>query len=244
GRAAGLALVFVCDEETGGRGAEIVFPEFAARGLEIESAVVGEPTGLDLAVAQKGMMVLELEESGDACHAAHARRLEAKNALIELARDLLALEELELGHEHAFLGRSTLVATVAKAGEARNRNPDFAHAVLDLRTVPGDDHEALHQLVRQTVRGTVHARSIRLRPCCIDADHDLVMDARALRPEARVFGSPTMSDWVFLGDVPALKCGPGQTDRSHVADEFVLASELDDGLDFYRRLAERRLNRN
>lgn len=236
-RAEALALAFVCDEETGGRGAEWLLPLLGARGETPRAAVVGEPTGLAPVVAQKGLLVLELDQHGDAGHAAHARRLGARNALVELARDLIALEACDLGPTDPVLGPCTLVPTVATAGSARNQVPASAQAVLDVRTVPGSEPEALAARVQACVSGRVRVRSSRLRPCRVDPEHPLVEAARRVRPSAACCGSATLSDWVWLGDIPAIKCGPGLSERSHTADEYVLASELHEGAQFYAELA-------
>ncbi|MHB8874475.1 MAG: M20/M25/M40 family metallo-hydrolase, partial [Myxococcaceae bacterium] len=138
-----VLLTLVCEEETGGKGAEVLIPELARRGIVPEAVIVGEPTGLDVAIAQKGLLVLELREKGRACHAAHGRALEAPNALRSLARDLVALDGVDLGESHPELGPVTLEPTVAKGGAARNTIPAEASCVLDVRTNPSPSHAQL-----------------------------------------------------------------------------------------------------
>jgi acetylornithine deacetylase len=231
-----LALALVEGEETRGTGTEAVLAELARRGLAIEGAVIGEPTGLDLAVAQKGLMVLELVSRGEACHAAHAAALGATNAARLLARDLVALEGLDFGPPHEHLGPITLEPTQVRAGTARNVVPAEATAILDVRTTPALAREEIAKRVREAVRSEVRVLSDRLRPKETPAGAPLVEAARKVRPEARVFGSATLSDMAFLNGTPALKCGPGRTERSHTPDEYVLASEVLDGARFYTRL--------
>jgi acetylornithine deacetylase len=197
---------------------------------------VGEPTGLDLAVAQKGLMVLELRTKGEACHAAHAASLGAANAARRLARDLVALEAVDFGDPHPHLGPITLEPTQVQAGTARNVVPAEATAILDVRTTPSLTKEEIVGRVRSTVRGEIRVLSDRLLPKETPTDALLVEAARKARPEARLFGSPTLSDMVFLNGTPAVKCGPGRTERSHTPDEYVLESEILDGAQFYTRL--------
>lgn len=233
-------LLLVVEEETGGAGTELAWPELRRRGLVPDGVVIGEPTALDVAIAQKGLLVLELEARGDACHAANAGAFAggrgARNAVFGLARDLAALERAELGPPHALLGPTTLQPTIIAGGTARNVVPDRATAILDLRTVPGEEHAALAGRLQATVSGALRVLSGRLEPRECPAEAAIVSAARAARPEACLFGSPTMSDLAFFGGVPAIKCGPGRSERSHTADEYVLEAEVLDGERFYRRL--------
>jgi acetylornithine deacetylase len=231
-----LALALVEGEETRGTGTEAILAELGRRGLAPAAAVVGEPTGLDLAVAQKGLLVLELAAEGDACHAAHAARLGARNAARRLARDLVALETVDFGPLHPSLGPITLEPTQLRAGTARNVVPGEASAVLDVRTTPALLPAEVVARVRQAVAGQVRVLSDRLLPRETPADSPLVSAARRARPESRLFGSPTLSDLVFMEGIPALKCGPGRSERSHTPDEYVLESEILDGARFYSRL--------
>jgi acetylornithine deacetylase len=231
-----LALALVEAEETRGTGTEAVLAELARRGLKAAAAVVGEPTDLDVAVAQKGLMVLELVARGDACHAAHARALGAANAARRLARDLVALEAVDLGPEHPWLGPVTLEPTALRAGTARNVVPAEASAVLDVRTTPAVAPGVVVERVARAVESEVRVLSDRLLPRETEEGSALVAAALAARPAARLYGSSTLSDLVFMDGIPAIKCGPGSSARSHTADEFVLASEILDGARFYARL--------
>jgi len=231
-----LALALVEGEETRGTGTEAVLAELDRRGTPPTAAVVGEPTGLDLAVAQKGLLVLELVARGDACHAAHAAALGAANAARRLAHDLVALEGVDFGPPHPYLGAVTLEPTRLQAGTARNVVPGEAMAVLDVRTTPAVEPREVVERVRRAVTSEVRVLSDRLRPRETPAESPLVEAAREARPAARLFGSATLSDMVFLQGIPALKCGPGRSERSHTPDEFVLESEVLEGARFYARL--------
>ena len=231
-----LALALARGEETRGEGSAEVVAELARRGLAPVAAVVGEPTGLDVAVAQKGLTVLELTARGEAAHAAHARALDAPNAIAALALDLVALAGVDLGPEDPLLGRATLEPTMVVGGSARNVVPAEARAVLDLRTVPGEVPEALVARLSAAVGGELRVVSDRFRPLATDAGASLVAASLRARPAARLYGSATLSDLVFFRGLPAVKVGPGRSERSHRADEFVLETELAEGAAFYERL--------
>jgi acetylornithine deacetylase len=223
-------------EETRGTGTEAALAELARRGTPPVAAVVGEPTGLDIAVAQKGLMILELVARGDACHAAHASALGARNAARLLAHDLVALEGVDFGPAHPRLGPITLEPTQIQAGTARNVVPGEARAVLDVRITPALKRREVVERIERAVKGEIRVLSDRLVPRETDEAELLVEAARRARPEARLYGSATLSDMVFMEGIPAFKCGPGQTERSHTPDEFVLEEEILEGARFYTRL--------
>lgn len=231
-----LALALVEGEETRGIGTAAVLEELSRRGLKPAAAVVGEPTGLDIAVAQKGLMVLELVAKGEACHAAHAATLQAPNAARRLARDIVALEEVDFGPPHAWLGPITLEPTKVQAGTARNVVPGEATAILDVRTTPALERTEVVRRIERAVASEVRVLSDRLLPREVEEGSPLVTAARRVRPEAVLYGSPTLSDMALLDGIPAIKCGPGKSERSHTPDEHVLASEVVEGARFYTRL--------
>lgn len=232
-----LALALVEAEETSGAGTRAALAELARRGLEPAAAVVGEPTGLDVAVAQKGLMVLELVARGEACHAANAAALGAVNAARRLARDLVALEGIDFGAPHPQLGAITLEPTQLRAGTARNVVPGEATAVLDVRTTPALSRREVVARIAEAVEGEVRVLSDRLLPRETPEGSAIVAAALAARPGARLFGSPTLSDLAFFDGVPAVKCGPGESSRSHTSDEFATEEEVLAGARFYARLA-------
>lgn len=231
-----LRLAFNALEETTNRGMEDVL---AARGLP-DAAVIGEPTGLEVVRAQSGLAVLEAEWSGRSCHAAHAGRVAHDNALLKAARDLAGFPAcLTLGETHPLCGVSTVAATVLTSGERHNKVPDRALAVLDARLAPGCDAEfARAETARLLPQASVRVRSARLRPFETAADHPVVRAALAAADRSAAIGSSTMSDMALLQGIPAVKCGPGRTERSHTPDEFVTLDELAAGQRFYARFLE------
>ncbi|HXU44924.1 MAG TPA: M20/M25/M40 family metallo-hydrolase [Thermoanaerobaculia bacterium] len=230
-----LGLALVEQEETKGLGTERVLAEIARREISIAGAIVGEPTGLDVAIAQKGLLAIELIARGEACHAAHAAALGAKNAAREIARDLLALEALDFGTPHPQLGAITAEPTMLRAGTAKNVVPGEARAVLDVRTTPSLDHGQIAARIAGAVAAEVVVLSDRLRPRETPDGSPLVAAALAARPEARCYGSPTLSDWALIA-APAIKVGPGTSSRSHRPDEHVLEEEILAGARFYADL--------
>lgn len=234
-----VGLLLAPEEETGGKGVEWAWPQLRERGWSPAAVVVGEPTGLDIATAQKGMITLDLRVTGTACHSAHAHAMDARNPIWGLASDLQRLSDIKLGPSHARLGPTTLQATVVQAGEARNQVPGVAEAAIDIRTVPTLSPDEIVDLVRrQCAHAEVHVRSTRLKAVEVDAASPIVRAAQTARPASHIFASSTMSDMVWFEGSPAIKCGPGDTNRSHRPDEYVCRSELFEGETFYRDLIQ------
>jgi len=204
----------------------------------IDAAVVGEPTNLEFAVAQRGLMMVDLLAEGDQRHAGYAAADgEFRNAALVLARDLLKLDGLFAERSHPVLGHTTATPTMLDAGVSRNVTPPVAKAILDIRSTPDWTHDEVAHVLRQSLASNVVVTSQRLVPCETPADSRLLAVARRLRPHAKTFGSPTCSDWVFLRHVDAVKCGPGTSRRSHTPDEYVDLPEVSEARRFYAELA-------
>jgi len=206
-----------------------------------DAAVTGEPTGLEVVRAQSGLAVLSAHWHGTSCHAAHVARVEHTNALFVAIEDLRRTAPwLALPGSHPLLGPSTIAATMFHSGERHNVVPDRARARFDVRLSPLHTSSDACELLRQHLpNAELSVDSDRLRPFETEESHPLVRTALAALGRPRAIGSATLSDMALLQGVPAIKCGPGQTVRSHTPDEFVLASELEAGVDFYTRLAPR-----
>ena len=204
---------------------------------KIDAAVVGEPTNLDLAVAQRGLMMVDLLADGDQRHAGYAAADgEFRNAVLVLARDLLELDGLFTGRSHPVLGHTTATPTMLEAGVSRNVTPPVAKAILDIRSTPDWTHDEVADVLRRSLASNVVVTSQRLVPCETPAGSRLLSVARRVRPESRTFGSPTCSDWVFLRHTDAVKCGPGTSRRSHTPDEYVDLPEVSVARGFYGEL--------
>jgi acetylornithine deacetylase len=228
-----LVLLFGFREETTNSG----MPSLVDTAGSIDAAVIGEPTNLEFAVAQRGLMMVELVAQGDQRHAAYADGDGTfTNAALVLARDLLKLEEAFSARTHPVLGRATATPTMLESGVARNVTPPVARAVLDVRSTPDWTHEELATHLRERLTSDVIVTSRRLVPCESPAGSRLLEAASRVRPQANHYGSPTGSDWVFFRELDAFKCGPGTSRRSHTADEYVDLPEVTEARSFYATL--------
>jgi acetylornithine deacetylase len=229
-----LLLIFGYGEET----RHTTMERAVALAGEIDAAVVGEPTNLDLATAQRGLMMVDLVADGDQRHAGYAAADdEFVNAALVLARDLLRLDGLFDARTHPILGRTTATPTMLEAGVSRNVTPPVARAILDVRSTPDWSHDEIAGLLRERLESRVVVTSRRLVPCETPAGSRLLPAAARVRPGSRPFGSATCSDWVFLRHVDAVKCGPGTSRRSHTPDEYVDLPEVTEARGFYADLA-------
>jgi acetylornithine deacetylase len=229
-----LLLVFGYGEET----KDTTMEEAVARLGSVDAAVIGEPTNLDFAIAQRGLMMVDLIAEGDQRHAGYAAADgEFTNAVMVLANDLLRLQSLFADRGHPLLGLATATPTMLEAGVSRNVTPPVAKAVLDVRSTPAWTHDELAARLRESLHSQIVVTSRRLVPCETPPGSRLLVAARRVRPAAREFGSPTCSDWVFLRDRDAIKCGPGTSRRSHTPDEFVDLAEVSEARSFYAELA-------
>ena len=205
----------------------------------IAAAIIGEPTNLAAAVAQRGLMMADLVAHGTQRHAGYAAGDgQFSNAITALAKDLARLEGIVSERVHPVLGVTTVTPTMLQAGVSRNVTPPTAKAVLDIRSTPAWPHPELAAALTQRLEGELVITSDRLVPCETPPDSRLLAAARRVRAGLETFGSPTCSDWVFVRQSDALKCGPGTSRRSHTADEYVDLPEVSDARAFYARLAQ------
>jgi acetylornithine deacetylase len=226
-------LALNAQEETDNSGMRAVL---ATAGMP-DGAVCGEPTGLEVVRAQAGLAILRAEWRGRSCHAAHVAKAEHVNALLAAAAELARFPRwLTPGAPHALLGPSTITPTVFQAGKRHNVVPDRAELVLDCRLAPPHTAADARRAVAERLSAAeVTVVSERLTPFETAEDHPLVRAALTCAGRERALGSLTLSDMALLGGTPAVKCGPGETARSHTSDEFVLARELEAGVQFYAR---------
>ncbi len=221
-----LVLVGACEEEVGRGGAEIFLPRLP----KPDQAIVGEPTGLQVAVAQNGLLILDCVTHGRAGHAARPHL--ADNAIYKGARDVLALEGLQLERVHPVAGGTTHVVTVCAAGERHNVIPDRFTFTVDLRTTAAYTHDELVEIVRSQVSAEVNVRSGRFRPVATPERAPVLEAALRAVPGAAMFSSPTLSDWAHVQGA-AIKWGPGLSEVSHTADEWVELAMVERAVDAY-----------
>ena len=227
-RAYNIIYLASAEEEVSGR-------DGVARSLpllpEISVAVVGEPTGLQPAIAERGLMVVDGYADGVSGHAA---RNEGVNAIYEALDDLVWLRDYRFQRVSPLLGPAKMSVTVVESGTQHNVVPDKLHFVLDVRTNElYENEELLAFLQGQMKKCRLEARSFRLHSSKIAADHPLVR--RCVEMGLQPFGSPTLSDQCLM-TFPSLKLGPGESSRSHSADEFICLSEMERALTLYEQL--------
>jgi acetylornithine deacetylase len=227
--------IFAYGEETRDASMPLAVP----RAGRLDAALIGEPTNLQLSIAQRGLMMVDLVAQGDQRHAGYAGAGgDFTNAITALARELVKLDDLVAERVHPVLGVTTVTPTMLEAGVSRNVTPPSARAVLDIRSTPSWTHEELAAALAERLACEVVVTSTRLVPCETPAGSRLLAVARAVAPEATTYGSPTCSDWCFLRHLDAIKVGPGTSRRSHTPDESVNLSEVTAARGFYARVAE------
>ncbi len=224
-------LIFLasCEEEVSGKnGLESVLPKLPP----IAFAVVGEPTGMQPAVAEKGLMVLDCVSIGKSGHAA---RNEGINAIYLAMKDMEWFRTYQFPKKSDFLGPVKMSVTMIHAGTQHNVVPDRCEFTVDIRTNEFYSNERLFELIKQQVGCEVKARSFRLNSTRTDMNHPFVQ--RALLLGKTPFGSPTLSDQALMPFL-SVKMGPGDSARSHAADEYIELMEIREAIDTYVRLLD------
>lgn len=224
-------LVFLAsaEEEMGGKdGIESVLPLLP----HIDVALVGEPTGMQPAIAEKGLMVLDVVAHGKAGHAA---REEGVNAIYQALPDIEWFRTHPWERVSPLLGPVKTTVTVLQAGTQHNVIPDCCTFLVDVRSNECWTNEELFRYIQQHIHSEVSAHSFRLNSSHIPLQHPLVQ--RAVQLGREPFGSPTLSDQALM-PFPSLKMGPGESSRSHTADEYILLSEIREALDLYLQMLD------
>lgn len=193
-------------------------------------AIIGEPTEMKMATAERGLMVVDAITKGKTGHAA---RDEGINALYLAMEDIQWIKNFQFEKQDPYLGSIKMTVTMIKAGYQHNVVPDECHYVIDIRTVDTYSYEELLATIQASVHADIQARSTRLKPSSIASDHPIVEAARALGIET--LGSSTLSDQALLS-IPSIKIGPGKSERSHTPGEFIYISEIEEGIKTYIRL--------
>ena len=216
-----------CEEEVSGKGGvECVLPLLPKIGL----GIVGEPTGMQPAIAEKGLMVIDATAHGKAGHAA---RNEGENAIYKALDDIKWISSYEFPRKTDLLGPVKMSVTIVNAGTQHNVVPDKCVFTIDVRSNECYTNEEIFAEIERNIKSVPVARSFRLSSSRIESDHPFVVRCKdmGLTP----FGSPTLSDQALMR-FPTVKIGPGQSSRSHTADEFIRISEIDDAISIYVEL--------
>ncbi|RIJ41754.1 M20 family metallo-hydrolase [Pontibacter oryzae] len=230
-----LVLAATAEEEISGRdGIELILPELG----KLDAAIVGEPTEMHLAVAEKGLLVLDCIAKGKAGHAA---REEGINAIYEALPDINWFQSYQFPEVSEHLGPVKMSITIIQAGSQHNVVPDSCQFTVDVRLTDAYSMEEVLDTIRKHVKAEVKPRSMRLKPSGISLDHPLVQ--AGIKMGRTTYGSPTTSDQALL-PIPSLKMGPGYSGRSHMADEYIYLHEIKEGIRSYIELLEQVIIKN
>lgn len=219
-----FCLAATAEEEISGvNGLELIIPELG----ELDFAIVGEPTLMQLAVAERGLMVLDCTAHGIAGHAA---REEGENAIYKAMKDIEWFRTYQFSKSSDAFGAVKMSVTIINAGSQHNVVPASCSFVVDVRVTDAYRNEEVLEIIQEHVKCDVSARSVRLKPSSIDRGHPIVQAGISLGRST--YGSPTTSDQALL-DIQSIKVGPGDSARSHMADEFVYVDEIREGIELY-----------
>ncbi|MFO7672619.1 MAG: M20 family metallo-hydrolase [Lutibacter sp.] len=196
----------------------------------IDFAIIGEPTLMQLAIAEKGLMVLDCEAKGTSGHAAHGI---GDNAIYKAIEDIYWFQNFEFPKESELLGKVKMTVTQINAGIQHNVIPATCNFVVDVRVTDAYSNKEVLDIVQSMVKCEVKARSLRLNSSSIPKNHPIVL--AGIKLGRKTYGSPTLSDQAVLS-CPSLKLGPGDSFRSHTADEFIYVNEIEEGIDLYVKI--------
>lgn len=224
-----IMLIASAEEEISGDGSiRSVLPEVE----NIDLAIVGEPTQMQMAIAEKGLMVLRCRAHGVSGHAA---RNVGENAILKALPDIQWFSDYRFPNESSLLGPVKMSVTLIEAGVQHNVIPDRCDFTVDIRTTDAYSHDQIENTIRENIGSEIVRCTKRLNPSSIRGDHPLVRSAQKMNiPQ---FASETLSDQSQI-DAPSVKMGPGVSERSHTADEFILLSEIEHGIETYITLIE------
>lgn len=225
GKADLLLLLSAEEEVSGDNGFSAAIDQLG----KIDAAVVGEPTGMQPAVAERGLMVLDAVVRGKA---GHAGRDEGQNAIYMAMKDIEAISGLKFPEKSEWLPSPSAKVTLISAGTTHNVIPDTCRYVVDVRSNDKYGNEVLLTMIRDACMAEITPRSTRLKPSSLDPDHPLMkaIHTAGLKP----FGSSTLSDMALM-PFPAVKMGPGDSSRSHTSGEYILVKEMADAVQIYIR---------
>ena len=222
-----LCIAATAEEEiSGNNGLEYVLPKLE----KLDFALVGEPTQMHLAVAERGLMVLDCKAKGKSGHAA---RDEGENAIYKALQDIEWFQSYEFPKVSEAFGKIKMSVTQIQAGTQHNVVPAECDFVVDVRVTDAYTNEEVLDFIKSKVSCEVYARSTRLKPSSISKTHAIVQAGIGLGRQT--YGSPTTSDQALL-NIPSLKCGPGDSARSHTADEFIYVEEIEEGISLYLQM--------
>lgn len=216
------------EEISGSNGIEKILPLFG----EISFGIIGEPTNMEMAIAEKGLIVLDCVSNGIAGHAA---RDEGDNAIYKALQDIEWFRTFKFPEISKSLGEVKMTVSMIKAGIQHNMIPDSCHFTVDIRSTDKYTNQEIVEIVKQNVQCEVTPRSLRLNSSSISNNHAVVKSGINLGKKK--YGSPTLSDQALMS-FPTVKMGPGDSARSHSADEFIFIHEIEEAVKTYTQLLE------
>lgn len=224
-----LIIAISAEEEVSGKdGIRLLLPELG----KIDLGIVGEPTQMRGAIAEKGLIVLDCIAHGKTGHAA---REEGENALYKALEDIHFFQNHPFQKESPVLGKTKMTVTQIEAGSQHNVVPDRCHFVVDIRTNELYQNIEVIEEIKKHIRSEITPRSYHLNSSRIDLDHPFVQKLKQMGLET--YGSPTLSDQASM-NFQTLKWGPGMSARSHTPNEFIYLSEIKEGILLYIQLLE------
>jgi acetylornithine deacetylase len=223
-----LIIAATAEEEISGHnGVEALLPQLG----KIDFGIVGEPTQMQMAIAERGLMVLDCIARGVAGHAA---REEGENAIYKAIKDIEWFQSFKFDKISELLGPVKMSVTVIETeNKAHNVVPPVCRYVVDARINELYTFEEVLQIIKVNAKSDIQPRSFRLKSSSIAQDHPLVK--AGINLDRKYYGSPTTSDKALM-NFPALKMGPGDSARSHTADEYIYTGEIKEGIDLYIQL--------
>lgn len=197
---------------------------------EIDFGIVGEPTEMNLAIAEKGLLVIDCIAYGSSAHAAHEN---PNNAIVNALKDLEWLSNFQFPKISETLGKVKMNVTIINSGIQHNVIPDKCEFTVDIRTTDVYSNQEVFNIIQQNISSAVSARSLRLNPSSIDSQHPFVQAGIGLGKTT--YGSPTISDRAVM-NFPTVKIGPGDSLRSHSSDEYIFIEEIEEGIELYIKM--------
>ena len=225
-----LIIALTAEEEISGKeGIELLFPQLP----NVELAIVGEPTKMNLAIAEKGLLVIDGEMLGTASHAAHPNQ---DNAIVKCMADLHHILNFKFPKVSPYLGEVKVTLSVINAGTQHNVVPEKCNFTLDVRVTDEYTNKEVFEIIQSEMESKLTARSFRLNSSRINEDHPIVK--AGLEIGRITYGSPTSSDQAII-PCTSVKIGPGDSTRSHTADEFIYINEISEGIEIYIKILEK-----
>lgn len=218
------------EEISGNNGVEILLPELG----KIYFGIVGEPTKMDIAIAEKGLFVIDCIAHGKSGHAA---REEGENAIYKALRDIEWFRTFEFPDESEMLGKVKMSVTIINAGVQHNVVPESCQFTVDIRTTDKYNNQEALEIIKNHVSCEVVPRTTRLNPSFVSKEHPIVQCGMSLG--RAIYASPTTSDQALMNTFPTFKMGPGDSARSHTANEYIYVEEINKGIEIYIEMLEK-----